>query len=174
MADLHGRNSGVITMRQIKIDKQIFIKIGMVLFLLAYLILIYTADSAKNVSMDQITASMEKEETLTALLKRGRTDLKRYYQINEDATEGYLFYKAVSPMAVEELLIVKAPDKQKANTFLESAQAHLDSQKKVFQGYGTDQMGLLNEAFVESKGNYVIYACGSDAAKWREHFLSLI
>ena len=77
-------------------------------------------------------------------------------------------------MAVEELLIVRAPDKQKANIFLENAQAHLDSQKKVFQGYGTDQMGLLNEAFVESKGKYVIYACGSDAAKWREYFLSLI
>lgn len=154
--------------------KYLFIKIGMVAFLAIYLFLIYTSDSAKDIPMEEITSSMESDETVTSLEKRGRTDLKRYYQLSEDSLEGYLFYKAVSPMSVEELLIIKAPDKQQTNIACDSARAHLDSQKQVFQGYGTDQMAFLNEAVVESKGNYVIYACGPNAQKWREKFLSLI
>ena len=171
MAYLYGKNSGVITMES---KKYLFIKIGMVAFLAVYLFLIYTSDSAKDVPMEEITASIESEETVTALKKRGRTDLKRYYQLSEDSLEGYLFYKAVSPMSVEELLIIKAPDKHQANIACDNARSHLDSQKQVFQGYGTDQMASLNEAAVESKGNYVIYACGPNAQKWHEIFLSLI
>ncbi len=61
--------------------KYLFIKIGMVAFLAIYLFLIYTSDSAKDIPMEEITSSMESDETVTSLEKRGRTDLKRYYQL---------------------------------------------------------------------------------------------
>lgn len=154
--------------------RNLFIKTGMVLFLAAYLMLIYMSDNAKNIPIDRIAASMEADSTITLLQKRERTDLKRFYQINDGDTDGYLFYKAVSPMSVEEILIVKAANKSQANAFLENAESHLASQKRVFEGYGTDQMALLNDAVVETRGNYVYYMCGPDAASWRKIFLSLI
>lgn len=154
--------------------KELFIKITMLLFLGIYLFVIYTSNNAKNIPMETIITSMETDSTITSLAKRGRTDLKRYYQIEESNTDGYLFYKALSPMAVEECFIVKASSKQQAENFRESAESHLESQKGIFEGYGTDQMGLLNKAVVEIKGNYVFYMCGADAAQWRENFLTLI
>ena len=146
----------------------------MVLFIVVYLTLLYTADNAVNVSMDSITQSMEADTTLTLLKKRSRTDLKRYYQIEEGDTDGFLLYKAVSPMSVEEFCVIKARSKTQADTFLENAESHLTAQKQVFEGYGTEQMALLNEAIVEKKGNYVYYICGADAGDWRKSFLSLI
>lgn len=157
-----------------KIDKHLIIKSGMVLFLCIYLTLLYTSDSAKNVPMETITQEMEADTSITLLQKRGRSDLKRYYQVDERDVDGYLFYKAVSPMSVDEILIIKAANKSQASALLESAEAHLAAQKKIFEGYGTDQMALLNNAVVEKKGNYVYYICGSDASDLQKNFLSII
>ena len=77
-------------------------------------------------------------------------------------------------MAVEEICIMKANDNDQAAALLESANSHLSSQTQVFEGYGTDQMALLNNAVVGKKGNYVYYMCGADAQNWRLTFLSLI
>lgn len=146
----------------------------MVLFLVAYLGLLYTSDSARNISMDTISQSMETDTTITTLEKQDRSDLKRYYQTDEKNVDGYLFYKSPSPMSVDEIFIVKASDREQANQLLENAEAHLAGQKQIFEGYGTDQMALLGEAIVEKKGNYVYYICGKSAGEWRTYFLSLI
>ena len=113
-------------------------------------------------------------QVFTGWDKEERTDLKHYYQVDERDIDGYFFYKAASPMAVEEICIMKAKNSGQAATLLESAQSHLSSQKNVFEGYGTDQMALLNNALVGKKGNYVYYMCGADAASWRSAFLALI
>lgn len=157
-----------------KINKSLIIKTTMVLFLSIYLILLYTSDSAKDVPMDKISAEMVADTSISVLKKRGRTDLKRYYQVDESSMDGYLFYKAESPMSVDEIFIAKALNKTQATAILENAQSHLDAQKKIFEGYGTDQMALLNSAVVEKKGNYVYYICGSNASELRSSFLALI
>lgn len=150
------------------------IKTLMVVFLAVYLFLIYRADYARDVSMEQISAAMEQIDSITSLKKEGRTELRRFYQLNDTDTDGYFFYKAASPMAVEEAFIVKAKSKAQADSFLSAAEAHLSGQKQIFEGYGTDQMALLNEAYAESRGSYVYYFCGKDAPSWRQAFLSLI
>ncbi len=152
----------------------IFIKSAFVLFLIAYLAVLYTSDSAKNVPMEQIAQTMEQDSDITSLNKEARSDLKHYYQTDDRNIDGYFFYKAASPMAVEEICIMKATDNTQANTLLENANAHLSGQKQVFEGYGTDQMALLNNAVVGKKGNYVYYMCGADAQNWRTAFLSMI
>ena len=171
MADTHGTDSGVTGMKNYL---HIFIKSGLVLFLAVYLTLLYTSDSAKNVPMEQITQTLEQNSDISSLNKETRSDLKHYYQTDDRTIDGYFFYKAASPMAVEEICIMKASDNAQANILLESANSHLSSQKQVFEGYGTDQMALLNNAVVGKKGNYVYYMCGADAQDWRTAFLALI
>lgn len=171
MADTHGTDSGVTGMKNYL---HIFIKSGLVLFLAVYLTVLYTSDSAKNVPMEQITQTLEQNSDITSLNKETRSDLKHYYQTDDRTIDGYFFYKAASPMAVEEICIMKASDNAQANILLESANSHLSSQKQVFEGYGTDQMALLNNAVVGKKGNYVYYMCGADAQDWRTAFLALI
>ena len=160
MADKYGTDCGVKGMKNYL---HIFIKGAFVLFLIAYLTVLYTSDSAKNVPMEQIAQTMEQDSDITSL-----------NQTDDRNIDGYFFYKAASPMAVEEICIMKATDNTQANTLLENANAHLSGQKQVFEGYGTDQMALLNNAVVGKKGNYVYYMCGADAQNWRTAFLSMI
>lgn len=157
-----------------RFDKHFFIKAGSVLFLTGYLLALSFSGNAKDVPMEKIASSLEAQESVTSLDKRGRVDMKRFYQIDDKDTEGYLFHKAASPMAVEEIFIVKAHDKEQANTYFEACQSHLDSQKQIFGGYGTDQMALLDEAIVETRGDYAYYFCGPDALAWRQALLKLI
>ncbi len=157
-----------------KSKKYLFIKIALISFLLVYLAFLYTADRANDIPMEEIAASMEQDTDITALQKRERADLKHFYQISDGDTKGYFFYKAVSPMSVEEILIVKGRDKNQAAAFLENMESHLASQKNVFGGYGTDQMALLGDAVVETRGNYAFYMCGPKSSVWRENLLSLI
>ena len=171
MAHTHGTDSGVTGMKKYL---HIIIKSGLVIFLAAYLTILYTSDSARNVPMDTIAQSMEQDSEITSLNQETRTDLKHYYQTDDRSIDGYFFYKAASPMAVEEICIMKARDSAQAAALLESANSHLSSQKQVFEGYGTDQMALLNNAVTGKKGNYVYYICGASAQKWRSAFLSLI
>lgn len=148
MADKYGTDCGVKGMKNYL---HIFIKGAFVLFLIAYLAVLYTSDSAKNVPMEQIAQTMEQDSDITSLNKEARSDLKHYYQTDDRNIDGYFFYKAASPMAVEEICIMKATDNTQANTLLENANAHLSGQKQVFEGYGTDQMALLNNAVVGKK-----------------------
>lgn len=156
-----------------KLQKYSVVKGILVLLLVIYLVGLCLSDSAKDLPMETITSSMSKAN-LSGLNECGKTELMRFYSLEEGNTEGYFFYKADSPMSVEELLIVKSASKSDAALILEQVQAHLDSQKNTFEGYGTDQMALLNEAIVETKGIYTYYMCGPHAASWRERFLSII
>ena len=55
MADKYGTDCGVKGMKNYL---HIFIKGAFVLFLIAYLTVLYTSDSAKNVPMEQIAQTM--------------------------------------------------------------------------------------------------------------------
>lgn len=152
----------------------IIIKVLFSVALLGYVIALCLSDSARDVPMKDITSAMTDKADLTGLNECGKTELIRFYGLQEKNLKGFFFYKAPSPMAVDEILIVKCNSKEEARQVLESMQSRLDSQKNIFEGYGTDQIALLNEAVVASKGNYAFYMCGKNVSKWRDLFLSLI
>ena len=93
MAHTYGTGSGVTDM---KINKHILIKTGLVILLVIYLTALYSSDNARNISMDQIAQSMEKDQAITALNKETRADLKRYYQTEERDIDGFFFYRWLS------------------------------------------------------------------------------
>ncbi|MCI5903094.1 MAG: DUF4358 domain-containing protein [Blautia sp.] len=157
-----------------KADRHLLIKIFMILFLAAYLCLLCLSDSTRNLPIEQLASALEAGGNTAALEKQNKAGLKRFYQLEESDTDGYLFYKAASPMAVDEVFVVKARSREDAGHFLELAEEHLRSQKRTFEGYGTTQMGLLNQAVVESKGIYTWYFCGEYADTLRQQLLARI
>ena len=101
--------------------------------------------------MEQIAQTMEQNSDITSLNKEARSDLKHYYQTDDRNIDGYFFYKAASPMAVEEICIMRPLTIPRQILCLKMQNAHLSGQKQVFEGYGTDQMALLNNAVVGKK-----------------------
>lgn len=168
------KNQGTSILSDFKLTGSLIIKSVMVIFLVVYLGRLYVSDYAADVSMDKISAALEQVSGVTDLSEPGVSGLRRFYQIDENDINSYFFRKAASPMSVDEVLVVKANSSSEAGAYLEAAQAHLESQKNIFEGYGTDQMALLGEASVEKRGAYVWYFCGENAQELRQALLSMI
>ena len=167
------KHQGTSILSDFKLTGSLILKSVMVIFLVVYLGRLYVSDYAADVSMDKISAALEQVSGVTDLSEPGVSGLRRFYQIDEDDIDSYFFRKAASPMSVDEVLVVKA-NSSEAGAYLEAAQAHLESQKNIFEGYGTDQMALLGEASVEKRGAYVWYFCGENAQELRQALLSMI
>ena len=168
------KHQGTSILSDFKLTGSLIIKSVMVIFLVVYLGCLYVSDYAADVSMDKISAALEQVSGVTDLSEPGVSGLRRFYQIDENDIDSYFFRKAASPMSVDEVLVVKANSSSEASAYLEAAQAHLESQKNIFEGYGTDQMALLGEASVEKRGAYVWYFCGENAQELRQALLSMI
>lgn len=168
------KKQGSSILSDFKLTGSLIIKSVMVIFLVVYLGRLYVSDYAADVSMDKISAALEQVSGVTDLSEPGVSGLRRFYQIDENDIDSYFFRKAASPMSVDEVLVVKANSSSEAGAYLEAAQAHLESQKNIFEGYGTDQMALLGEASVEKRGAYVWYFCGENAQELRQALLSMI
>lgn len=168
------KHQGTSILSDFKLTGSLILKSIMVIFLVVYLGRLYVSDYAADVSMDKISAALEQVSGVTDLSEPGVSGLRRFYQIDENDIDSYFFRKAASPMSVDEVLVVKANSSSEAGAYLEAAQAHLESQKNIFEGYGTDQMALLGEASVEKRGAYVWYFCGENAQELRQALLSMI
>ena len=168
------KNQGTSILSDFKLTGSLILKSVMVIFLVVYLGRLYVSDYAADVSMDKISAALEQVSGVTDLSEPGVSGLRRFYQIDENDIDSYFFRKAASPMSVDEVLVVKANSSSEAGAYLEAAQTHLESQKNIFEGYGTDQMALLGEASVEKRGAYVWYFCGENAQELRQALLSMI
>lgn len=168
------KHQGTSILSDFKLTGSLILKSVMVIFLVVYLGRLYVSDYTADVSMDKISAALEQVSGVTDLSEPGVSGLRRFYQIDENDIDSYFFRKAASPMSVDEVLVVKANSSSEASAYLEAAQAHLESQKNIFEGYGTDQMALLGEASVEKRGAYVWYFCGENAQELRQALLSLI
>lgn len=168
------KHQGTSILSDFKLTGSLILKSVMVIFLVVYLGRLYVSDYAADVSMDKISAALEQVSGVTDLSEPGVSGLRRFYQIDENDIDSYFFRKAASPMSVDEVLVVKANSSSEAGAYLEAAQAHLESQKNIFEGYGTDQMAFLGEASVEKRGAYVWYFCGENAQELRQALLSMI
>ena len=168
------KHQGTSILSDFKLTGSLILKSVMVIFLVVYLGRLYVSDYAADVSMDKISAALEQVSGVTDLSEPGVSGLRRFYQIDENDIDSYFFRKAASPMSVDEVLVVKANSSSEAGAYLEAAQAHLESQKNIFEGYGTDQMALLGEASVEKRGAYVWDFCGKNAQELRQALLSMI
>ncbi len=108
--------------------------------------------------------SMKKSDDLT---------VKKVFGINAGDYEGVVYYKGEG-MDVNELLIVKLKSVSQASDVKKAAQNRLDEQIKNFTNYGTDQIDLLNQGVVVSRGNYVFYTVSENSDKLKSAFVGAL
>lgn len=152
----------------------IIVKVCFAAFLAVYLGILCMQGYAKDVSVEGIRKEFESEKLLDGIEEMKDKDLRRYYGIESKDCEGYFYYKAESPMAVDELLVLKTKNAQDAGRFEEAVNNRLDSQIESFEGYGVTQTAQLEKAYAQSEGIYVIYMAGDQADDWKSAFESAI
>ncbi len=149
-------------------------KLIFLLILVAFLGIAYSIQSAKNVPVDSIEKSMAKELKSQKLNKCVDQDLVHFIEIDPSSTKGYFYYKSPEALSVDELLVVKASDRNKLNNFRDSVDKRIQSQLKIFEGYGPKQVAALKNALIIQKGTYLLYYVGDDGQKIEEVFRNAV
>lgn len=149
------------------------IKGALLLALVVYAALIVNANAARDVDFSVIRRRVAAAPGLEELHTLDENALQERLGAAPEGCAGWLMYGADEVMNVDELLVAKGP--AAALDALEAAALeHVAAQLDVFRSYGVDQKGLLEDARILRRGNYLFYAVGSAADGWEDAFLSAI
>lgn len=97
-------------------------------------------------------------------------DIKKAFGLNTSDYEGSVYYRPVSNMDAEELLIIRAASSEQVSDIEDAIDSRIDKQKKVFEGYAPEQYKQLSDAGVIVKGRFVLYVVSDDADKYISAF----
>lgn len=113
---------------------------------------------------------MSAAESLDGTQEDSRQMLKKLYGLDSAEYEDICFVDAVSGMDVQEILIVRLKSAEQSDQVKAAMEQRIESQIRVFEGYGVEQTALLKEAVVDVQGNYVLLAVHKDAKQMDRAF----
>lgn len=162
--------------RRIMLDDLLFggAKLVLLALLCLFVFNIFAENTTKDVDIKSIETKMTADEGISALTRGDANTLRRTFSLDAAVYPDFMYYSADSLMDVSEVLVVKVSDEALMEDLENAVNDHLDTLKLKFDGYGTDQYGLLTHAVIEIRGPYFFFGVSDDNEKWEEEFLSCV
>ncbi len=142
--------------------------------LLVFMILMLTAGNSKVVPMSTIEAGMEEIPSVKELTKKDMNDVAKTFSVDTSLIDEGIYYRVDDIMNVNELLILRIDDDDNRQKVIEAVNKYLKEKTDSFNGYGTNQYGLLSSAVTTERGTYFFYGVSEDVLEWETAFLKLI
>lgn len=146
------------------------VRIGMVVVLLVFIILLQAGSKNSSSSINAVTKSVIKSIETEGMEEGSNRLFKKFYGLNANDYEGVTLYAPVTNMDAEELLIIKLKDSSQADSVTEAINNRLETQKSSFEGYGIEQFELLENSILDVQGNFILYIVHPDASKADQAF----
>ena len=122
-----------------------------------------TSDTPFETVLSAVTGSVDLSD-----VREGENQMvRRLYGVSPADYEECVLYYPSTNMGAEEILLVKLNPGQSADALVAAAEQRIKDQLNVFEGYGIEQVALLNDhARIEAPGNYFLFivSAGADAA----------
>lgn len=147
-----------------------FFKILVVISLAAGIVWITGEPDLADISLDQLSEYLLPLMDADAIERGDSAKLRQTYGINVNDYEEVLLYAPVSNMDVEELLLVKVKENTQIEALESAVSERIREQKIRFDGYGTNQMGLLEKAETAVLGNYMLFIVSERSSEGKEVF----
>ena len=100
--------------------------------------------------------------------------VKERFGLEANAFNALAYYGPNSNMDAAELLLVDLKDTSQTETVKDAIQKRIDYQKTCFEGYGVDQMELINQAKTIVYGHYVLFIVSKDSQPARDAFAQVV
>lgn len=100
--------------------------------------------------------------------------LRRLYGLNGGELAGWALWTSEDNMAVEELLLAECVSEAQAEQVREALEARRNTQIQNFEGYGPEQVRLLEDSIVEVRGVYVLFVVSEQAREVKDAFLGVL
>ena len=122
-----------------------------------------TSDTPFETVLSAVTGSVDLSD-----VREGENQMvRRLYGVSPADYEECVLYYPSTNMGAEEILLVKLNPGQSADALVAAAEQRIKDQLNVFEGYGIEQVALLNDhARIEAPGNYFLFivSAGADDA----------
>lgn len=147
------------------------IKILLIILLLVFIIVDMSVGGTSNADIRDVekntvqAANSEKMELAENRL------IKRFYGLNPSDYEGVVLYAPKDNMDVDELLIVKLKNEEQKKVVEKAIDQRLRTQLTSFEGYGAEQVALLNKHVLVIKKDYVFYMVGKNVKEAQKAFV---
>jgi hypothetical protein len=148
----------------------ILVRIFLIGVLALFLWGIYSSSRALDVSMDSIREALIQNTDIQEMEGCNNRKLLQFLNINYQNYDSYTYWKSTASLGVDEVLVVKVRDTSDLDDVKDAVESRVKSQEKVFESYGPDQMKLLGNAVIETRGKYLFYCVSNDATKYEEVF----
>lgn len=145
-----------------------------VIALAVFLIFVYTGQNADDVPVEKIEQQLKENTELADMSKCGNRMLMQFYGLDYEQFDGYIYYKSGQALSVEELLIVKAKDTSALDSVKDAAESRIQSQIKTYEGYGPQQVAMLKNAIITTRGSYLFCCIADDPEVYKEVFTDAI
>ena len=116
----------------------------------------------------------EQAMDLTGMRQADAQLLRRLYGLNGGELAGWALWTSEDNMAVEELLLAKCVSEAQAEQVREALEARRSTQIQNFEGYGPEQVRLLEDSIMEVRGVYVLFVVSEQAREVKDAFLSVL
>ena len=142
--------------------------------MLALLFSVLVQATPSKTSFDKVKAAVTAAADTDLMAEGDNMMLRRLYGLDQSAYQGAALYYPSSNMGAEELLLIQMKEAGQQEAIEEAIENRMKAQKKNFDGYGIEQMGLLSKSVTESRGNYVLFVVSEDPEAVRNAFLGAL
>lgn len=145
-------------------------KYAMVIVFAVYIGLLLNMNTDSQTAYDVVEKAVFEACDLERMEKADSMKIRKYYGFYDKDYDGVTLYMSKDAMGAEEVLLVHTNDPEQVTEVTAAIEERISRQKNNFDGYGAEQMKLLNQAIVDQKGRYILMAVSPDAEKIREAF----
>ncbi len=142
--------------------------------LLVFMILMLTAGHSKVVPIPEIKETMAAIPSVSELSEKDMNDAAKTFGYDPGLVDEGIYYSVDDIMNVNELLIVRVEDDDNREIVSDAVSQYLKEKTASFDGYGTNQFGLLSSAVITEKGTYLFFGVSEDVLRWESEFLKCI
>ena len=124
--------------------------------------------------MDTIEHSLKTETDLGSMTRCSNRQLMQFIGLDYSNYQSYIYYKSKEALGVDELLIVKAHNRDDLTAVQDAVEQRIADQIQAFSGYGPDQVAELKNAVIYKRGNYLFYCTAKDPDQYEGVFRHVI
>ncbi len=154
--------------------KALIIKAIFLVILFAFLVMVYSAGTAKNVPVNKIEKAMTSSRYTQGMQTQTPRELARYMKLSSTDFDGFYYARSTENLAVDEVLVIKAKSRSQLNSLKDAVETRVNQQTKNYQGYAPKQVAKLKNYKVLTKGKYLFYCVADKPDKISEVFTDVI
>ena len=146
----------------------------LLLAMLAVLFVGILNGSPRQVDFSVLQEELQGAMDLSGMKQADAQLLRRLYGLNGGELKSWVLWTAEDNMAVEELLLAECVSEAQAEQVREALEARRSTQIQNFEGYGPEQVRLLEDSIMEVRGVYVLFVVSEQAREVKNAFLGVL